>query len=105
MLPRSSARYGGCTDFTSSGSKPVGAQLLEAAVTAGEARDGTSAYELLHGIGNLCIAHDDDPRYDLRRLIDLLLPGLQPPAGSPRPKPRPFHLIGDAGRSARSLTG
>ncbi|WP_216214996.1 TetR/AcrR family transcriptional regulator [Amycolatopsis aidingensis] len=58
---------------------PVCAQLLDAAVDAGEARPGTQAYELMRGIGNLCIGRDDDPRYDPRRLIELLLNGLQRP--------------------------
>ncbi|MFG2976961.1 TetR/AcrR family transcriptional regulator [Streptomyces sp. NPDC048331] len=58
---------------------PVCAQLLEAAVDAGEIRAGTHAYELMRGIGNLCIGHDSDPRYDPRRLIELLLQGLRQP--------------------------
>ena len=56
---------------------PVCAQLLDAAVEAGEIRAGTQPYELMRGIGNLCIGHDNDPRYDPRRLIALLLQGLQ----------------------------
>ncbi|MGW7206955.1 TetR/AcrR family transcriptional regulator [Streptomyces sp. NPDC054837] len=56
---------------------PVCAQLLDAAVDAGEIRAGTQPYELMRGIGNLCIGHDNDPRYDPRRLIALLLQGLQ----------------------------
>ena len=37
----------------------------------------------MRGIGNLCIGRDNDPRYDPRRLIELLLLGLQrPPAAS-----------------------
>ncbi|MFI6684066.1 TetR/AcrR family transcriptional regulator [Streptomyces sp. NPDC050485] len=55
---------------------PVCAQLLDAAVDAGEVRPGTQAYELMRGIGNLCIGRDSDPRYDPRRLVDLLLQGL-----------------------------
>jgi hypothetical protein len=31
----------------------------------------------MRGIGNLCIGRDSDPRYDPRRLVDLLLAGLQ----------------------------
>jgi AcrR family transcriptional regulator len=57
--------------------EPVCAQLLDAAVDAGEIRPGTRPYELMRGIGNLCIGRDDDPRYDPRRLIDLLLKGLR----------------------------
>ncbi|MFD3843821.1 TetR/AcrR family transcriptional regulator [Streptomyces sp. NPDC058642] len=56
---------------------PVCAELLDAAVEAGDIRAGTQPYELMRGIGNLCIGHDNDPRYDPRRLIALLLQGLQ----------------------------
>ncbi|ANP56600.1 AcrR family transcriptional regulator [Streptomyces griseochromogenes] len=62
--------------------EPVCAQLLDAAVDAGEIRPGTQPYELMRGIGNLCIGHDGDPRYDPRRLIDLLVQGLQRPQSS-----------------------
>lgn len=58
---------------------PVCAQLLQAAADAGEITSGIQAYELMRGIGNLCIGHDSDPRYDPRRLIKLLLQGLQQP--------------------------
>ncbi|MEV7192197.1 TetR/AcrR family transcriptional regulator [Streptomyces sp. NPDC093510] len=61
---------------------PVCAQLLDAAAEAGEIRPGTQPYELMRGIGNLCIGRDDDPRYDPRRLIALLLQGLQRPQTS-----------------------
>ena len=27
------------------------------------------AYELMRGIGNLCIGADNDPRYDARRMV------------------------------------
>ncbi|GAB3758312.1 TetR/AcrR family transcriptional regulator [Microlunatus parietis] len=55
---------------------PVCAELLDAAVAAGELRAELEPYELMRGIGNLCIGGDADPRYDPRRLIDLLLRGL-----------------------------
>ncbi|MFI1395932.1 TetR/AcrR family transcriptional regulator [Streptomyces sp. NPDC020681] len=58
---------------------PVCAQLLDAAVDAGDIRPGMQPYELMRGIGNLCIGRDSDPRYDPRRLIALLLKGLQQP--------------------------
>jgi AcrR family transcriptional regulator len=58
---------------------PVCGQLLDAAVDAGEIRSGTSGYELMRGIGSLCARRDSDPRYDPRRLIELLLLGLQQP--------------------------
>ncbi|MEV6236283.1 TetR/AcrR family transcriptional regulator [Lentzea sp. NPDC051838] len=51
---------------------PVCAELLEAAGIK-----DIQPYELMRGIGNLCIGRDDDPRYDPRRLISLLLDGLQ----------------------------
>jgi AcrR family transcriptional regulator len=57
---------------------PVCQQLLDAAVAAGEISPGTHAYELMHAIGNLCIARHSDPRYDPRRLVQLLLGGLRP---------------------------
>ncbi|MEU6227032.1 TetR/AcrR family transcriptional regulator [Streptomyces sp. NPDC047042] len=55
---------------------PVCGQLLDAAVEAGEIEPGTQPYELMRGIGNLCIGHDSDGRYDPRRLVELLLKGL-----------------------------
>ncbi|MEG3626962.1 TetR/AcrR family transcriptional regulator [Streptomyces poriticola] len=58
---------------------PVCTQLLDAAVEAGDIRPGTQPYELMRGIGNLCIGRDSDPRYDPRRLIELLLRGLRHP--------------------------
>ncbi|MFJ3205194.1 TetR/AcrR family transcriptional regulator [Streptomyces sp. NPDC086989] len=61
---------------------PVCARLLDAAVDAGDIRPGTQPYELMRGIGNLCIGRDDDPRYDPRRLIALLLQGLKEPHAS-----------------------
>ena len=61
---------------------PVCAQLLDAAVNAGEIRPSTHAYELMRGIGNLCIGRDSDLRYDPRRLVELLLAGLQRPQSS-----------------------
>ncbi|CAL9279602.1 TetR/AcrR family transcriptional regulator [Streptomyces olindensis] len=58
---------------------PVCAQLLDAAVESGDIRPGTQPYELMRGIGNLCIGRDSDPRYDPRRLIALIFQGLQRP--------------------------
>ena len=46
---------------------PVCAQLLDAAADAGEIRSDVGAYELMRGVGNLCIGADSDPRYDARR--------------------------------------
>ncbi|MFF9014617.1 TetR/AcrR family transcriptional regulator [Streptomyces sp. NPDC014870] len=58
---------------------PVCTQLLDAAVTAGEIRTDLDAYQLMRGIGNLCIGAESDPRYDARRLVALLVAGLRQP--------------------------
>ncbi|MFD0272893.1 TetR/AcrR family transcriptional regulator [Kitasatospora sp. NPDC127111] len=58
---------------------PVCAQLLDAAAAAGEIRAGVDAYQLMRGIGNLCIGADSDPRYDARQLVALLVAGLRLP--------------------------
>jgi AcrR family transcriptional regulator len=58
---------------------PVCAQLLEAAAVAGEIRSDIDAYELMRGVGNLCIGADTNPRYDARRLVELLTAGLRLP--------------------------
>ncbi len=81
---------------------PVCTQLLEAAADAGESRSDVSAYELMRGIGNVCVgatdAADTAPRYDARRLVDLLVAGLRSVGstpgrgeteGTPRQAPRP----------------
>jgi AcrR family transcriptional regulator len=56
---------------------PVCAQLLDAAAAAGEIRAGTDAYELMLGVGNLCIGADNNPRYDARRMVALVIAGLR----------------------------
>ncbi|MFC9506251.1 TetR/AcrR family transcriptional regulator [Streptomyces sp. NPDC057002] len=64
---------------------PVCAELLSAAAEAGEIRSDIEAYELMRGVGNLCIGADSDrdpgsePRYDARRLVGLLVTGLRRP--------------------------
>jgi AcrR family transcriptional regulator len=55
---------------------PVCAELLDAAARAGEIRADIQALELMRGVGNLCIGADKDPRYDARRMVELLLAGL-----------------------------
>ena len=62
---------------------PVCAQLLGAAAAAGEIAGDLDAYEFLHGIGNLCIGSDADPRYNARRMVDLVIAGLRRPEGAP----------------------
>ncbi|MGW8397879.1 TetR/AcrR family transcriptional regulator [Streptomyces lydicus] len=59
---------------------PVCAQLLDAAAGAGEIRSDLAAYELMRGVGNLCIGAAGDPRYDARRLVGLLIAGLRRPS-------------------------
>jgi AcrR family transcriptional regulator len=58
---------------------PVCAQLLEAAAAAGEIRPDVTAYQLMRGVGGLCIGADNDPRYDARQLVELLIAGLRRP--------------------------
>ncbi|UQN08703.1 TetR/AcrR family transcriptional regulator [Deinococcus sp. QL22] len=55
---------------------PVCAGLLTAAAEAGEIRPDIEARELMRGIGNLCIG-TNDPQYNARRLIKLLMAGLR----------------------------
>ena len=57
---------------------PVCARLLDGAASAGEIRSGVDAYQLMRGVGNLCIGAEADPRYDARRLVGVLLEGLHP---------------------------
>ncbi|MBB4932879.1 AcrR family transcriptional regulator [Lipingzhangella halophila] len=56
---------------------PVCAQLLDAAAEAGEIRSDVDAYELMRGVGNVCIGAENDPRYNARRLVGLLVAGLR----------------------------
>jgi AcrR family transcriptional regulator len=56
---------------------PVCTQLLDAAAAAGEILPDIDAYELLRGVGNLCIGANNDPRYDARRMVELLIAGLR----------------------------
>ncbi|MDR6974919.1 AcrR family transcriptional regulator [Streptomyces sp. 3330] len=56
---------------------PVCGRLLDAAVASGEIRPGFQAYEIMRGVGNLCVGAEDDPRYDPRRPVELLVAGLR----------------------------
>ncbi|MBO0510875.1 TetR/AcrR family transcriptional regulator [Streptomyces beijiangensis] len=58
---------------------PVCTELLGAAAASGEIDSGLDAYQLMRGVGNLCIGADADPRYDARRLVELLVAGLRQP--------------------------
>jgi AcrR family transcriptional regulator len=63
---------------------PVCTQILDAAAAAGEIRSDLTAYQLMRGVGNLCIGAYNDPRYDARLLVDLLVAGLRQPRSSTR---------------------
>ncbi|WP_327419052.1 TetR/AcrR family transcriptional regulator [Streptomyces sp. NBC_01233] len=58
---------------------PVCTQLLDAAAASGDIRSDLDAYQLMRGIGNLCIGAESDPRYDARRMAALLVAGLRQP--------------------------
>ncbi|WP_327398104.1 TetR/AcrR family transcriptional regulator [Streptomyces phaeochromogenes] len=58
---------------------PVCTQLLDAAAASGEIRSDLTAYQLMRGVGNLCIGADGDSHYDARRLVELLVAGLRQP--------------------------
>ncbi|WP_428994990.1 TetR/AcrR family transcriptional regulator [Kribbella qitaiheensis] len=56
---------------------PVCTQLLETAADSGEIRPDLDAYELMRGVGGLCAGAGNNPRYDARRLVDILIAGLR----------------------------
>ncbi|TCM50081.1 TetR/AcrR family transcriptional regulator [Kribbella sp. VKM Ac-2568] len=56
---------------------PVCAELLDAAAKAGEIRADVEAFELMRGVGNLCIGAANNSRYDARRMVTLLIAGLR----------------------------
>ena len=56
---------------------PVCAELMDAAVAAHEIRSDLTAYDLMRGVGNLCIGVESDPDYDARRLTQVLVAGLR----------------------------
>ncbi|MDX2822578.1 TetR/AcrR family transcriptional regulator [Streptomyces ipomoeae] len=58
---------------------PVCTRLLEASAAAGEIRTDIGALELMRGVGNLCIGAENNPHYDARRLVELLITGLRRP--------------------------
>lgn len=71
-----------CTPTSSTACCPFARSCSTPRSRPHEIRPGTQPYELMRGIGNLCIGRDNDPRYDPRRLIALLLQGLQRPQES-----------------------
>ena len=56
---------------------PVCDELLRAAEDRDEIRSGVGAFELMYAVGNLCVASQDDARYDARRMVGLLIDGLR----------------------------
>ncbi len=62
---------------------PVCRSLLDAAAAAGEIRGDLDALSFLRAIGNLCIG-GEDPAYDARRMVDLLVAGLRAPTADRR---------------------
>ena len=56
---------------------PVCTLLIRAAAATGEIRSDLEAYELMRGVGNLCIGAENDPRYDARRLVEIFVAGLR----------------------------
>lgn len=56
---------------------PVCDALLSAAEEEGEIVGDLSSFELLRGIGNLCLGVGDASRYEPRRLVSTLLAGLR----------------------------
>lgn len=55
---------------------PAVGSIIDAATKAGEIRAGIGAFELMRGIGNLCIVPEGDARYDARRMVSYLLDGI-----------------------------
>lgn len=56
---------------------PVCASLLAAASAAGEIRADIDGFELMFAVGNLCIGAGVSPRYDARRMVEVLIAGLR----------------------------
>jgi AcrR family transcriptional regulator len=58
---------------------PVCADLLDAAVKAGEIRPDVDAFALMRGVGNLCIGAENNALYDARLMVEILIAGLRLP--------------------------
>ncbi len=59
---------------------PVCAEIISAAVEAGELQPDVGAFELMYGVGNLCAGAGSDSRYDARRMVKRLIAGLRLPS-------------------------
>jgi AcrR family transcriptional regulator len=77
VLNPSSAGFGALHAYFLERLVPVCAELLSAAAQADEIRPDMTAIELMRGVGNLCIGANNDPQYDARRLVGLLVAGLR----------------------------
>jgi AcrR family transcriptional regulator len=58
---------------------PVCAQLLKAAVDAGEVRADLEALELMLGVGNLCAGASGKHGFNARRLTEIFVAGIRKP--------------------------
>ena len=58
---------------------PVCGDLLEAALKSVDAAPSVDAYNVLKGIGNLCIGAASDAKYEAGALVQLLISGLMSP--------------------------
>jgi AcrR family transcriptional regulator len=69
---------------------PILADLLEAARASGEVIADIGAYELMRAVGDLVAWTPQDPDYDVRRIVTLLVTGLrqEQPAFKPGPARR-----------------
>jgi AcrR family transcriptional regulator len=56
---------------------PACALLLDAAKVADEISSDVDAFELMYAVGNLCAGNENDPRYNARRLVAVLINGLR----------------------------
>jgi AcrR family transcriptional regulator len=82
---------------------PVLDQLLKASAAAGHTRADIRPYDLMLGIGNLCIGVENYPDYHARRMIDLLLAGLA--QATPGPASSDPLSAGAARTAARNPAG
>lgn len=64
---------------------PVLSGLLDASREAGEVVADIGAYELIRAIGDLCAWDFDDPDYDARKMVTLMVTGLR--VSQPLPEP------------------
>lgn len=58
---------------------PVCAEIISASVKSGEIQPDVGAFELMYGVGNLCIGAGPDSRYNARRMVKRLIAGLRLP--------------------------